>query len=133
MKQTITQSKKNIEILNRLIDNGLYYGYVENEKFELQINGPFFAEHFRIIGIANDKDLYEIRFSYMPYMKVITKVFEAFSLAIVLTSFGFGIYELSVFFAFVGLIPFVTMKYEERKEISRFTDRLLKYHKATEW
>lgn len=52
MKQTISKSQKNKQILNKLIIDGYYNGSISPERFELTRN--HFPNNHRIIGIINN-------------------------------------------------------------------------------
>ena len=128
MKQTITKSDKNLKILNKLIMNGFYNGYIGSEKFELMRNR--FPNNYRLIGILNDDGNYDLKFDYKPPMNIAAKFLLVFGILISLISLLKGNWLLPVASVVFGLIFFAGYKLEEKKEINLFTDKLLEFHKA---
>ena len=128
MRQTITKSDKNLKILNKLIVNGFYNGYVETEKFELMRNR--FPNNHRLIGILNDAGNYDLKFDFKSPMNILSKVLLGLGILISIISLFKGNWILPIVFVVFGLIMFVDFKLKEKKEISLFTDKLLDFHKA---
>ncbi|GAA3560011.1 hypothetical protein GCM10022395_08590 [Snuella lapsa] len=58
MKETIFKNEKSLNILNLLIQNGHYKGFVESGRFELTRN--HFPNNYKITGILNDIGEFEI-------------------------------------------------------------------------
>ncbi|QHI37403.1 hypothetical protein IMCC3317_27820 [Kordia antarctica] len=128
MKQTITKSNKNVEILNLLIANGFYNGYVRTEKFELMRNR--FPNNHRIIGIANDTGNYELKFDFKPPMNIIAKFLLALGILVSIISLIKGNWVIPVVLVVYGLIVVIDFKLKEKKEINILTDKLLEFHKT---
>jgi|EP01093_Parvamoeba_rugata_P017969 hypothetical protein len=128
MRQTITKSDKNLKILNKLIVNGFYNGYVGTQKFELMRN--HFPNNHRLIGILNDTGNYDLKFDYKSPMNILAKVLLGLGILISIISLIKGNWILPIVFVFFGLILLVDFKLKEKKEINLFTDKLLKYHKT---
>ncbi len=72
MRQTITKSDKHLEILNKLIVNGFYTGYIGAEKFELLPTR--FPNNHRLIGIINDNGNYDLKFDFKSPMNIAVKI-----------------------------------------------------------
>ncbi|GAA4239637.1 hypothetical protein GCM10022291_34780 [Postechiella marina] len=127
MRQTITKSDKNLKILNKLIANGFYNGYVGTEKFELMRNR--FPNNHRLIGILNDTGNYDLKFDLKSPMNILAKVLLGIGILISIMSLIKGDWILPIALAIFGLIMFVDFKLKEKKEINLFTDKLLEFHK----
>ncbi len=128
MRQTITKSDKNLKILNKLIVNGFYNGYVGTERFELMRNR--FPNNHRLIGILNDAGNYDLKFDFKSPMNILSKVLLGLGVLISIISLIKGIWILPIAFVILGLIMFVDFKLKEKKEINLFTDKLLEFHKS---
>ncbi len=128
MKQIITKSDQNIKILNKLVVNGFYNGYIGTEKFELMRNR--FPNNYRLIGILNGDGNYDLKFDYKPPMNIAAKFLLVFGILISLISLFKGNWVLPVALIVFGLIFFIGFKLEEKKEVNLFTDKLLEFYKA---
>lgn len=128
MRQTITKSDKNLKILNKLIVNGFYNGYVGNEKFELMRNR--FPNNHRIIGISNDGENYDLKFDFKSPMNIAAKFLLALGILISIISLIKGNWILPIALVIFGLIMLIDFKLKEKKEINLFTDKLLEFHKT---
>lgn len=128
MKQTITKSDKNLKILNKLIVNGFYNGYVGTEKFELLRN--HFPNNHRLIGNLNDIGNYDLKFDFKSPMNIVMKLLLAFGILISLIFLIKGNWLVLIIIIIVfGLIILTDFKLKEKKEIRVFTDKLLEFHK----
>jgi len=128
MRQTITKSDKNLKILNELIVNGFYNGYVGTEKFELMRNR--FPNNHRLIGILNETGNYDLKFDLKSPMNILVRILLGLGILISLISLIKGIWVLPIVFVVFGLIMFADFKLKEKKEINLFTDKLLEFHKT---
>jgi len=128
MRQTITRSDKNLRILNKLIVNGFYTGYVGPEKFELMRNR--FPNNHRLIGILNDNGNYDLKFDFKSPMNIAGKISIALGILTSIVSLIKGNWILPIVFIVFGLIMFMDFKLKEKKEINLFTDKLLEFHKT---
>lgn len=128
MKQTITKSDINLKILNKLIVNGFYNGYVGTEKFELMRNR--FPNNHRIIGISNNEGNYNLKFDLKSPMNILAKFLLALGILISIISLIKGIWILPIALIIFGLIMLIDFKLKEKKEINLFTDKLLEFHKT---
>ncbi|WOD44115.1 hypothetical protein [Hwangdonia lutea] len=128
MKQIITKSNKNAHILNQLILNGFYNGYIGPEKFELMRNR--FPNNYRLIGTLNEDGNYDLRFGYKHPMNIAAKFLLAFGVFISLISLIKGNWMLPLALAVFGFIFFIGFKLQEKKEINLFTNKLLEFHKT---
>ena len=128
MKQTITKNDNNLRILNKLIANGFYNGYVETEKFELMRNR--FPNNHRLIGILNDAGNYDLKFDFKSPMNIAGKILLALGILISIISLIKGSWILPIVLVIFGLILFADFKLKEKKEINLFTDKLLEFHKS---
>ncbi|WP_431472165.1 hypothetical protein I5168_00890 [Nonlabens sp. SCSIO 43208] len=128
MRQTITKSDKNLRILNKLIVNGFYNGYIGTEKFELMRNR--FPNNHRLIGIVNETDNYDLKFDFKPPMNILAKILLGLGILISIISLIKGNWILPIVFVVFGLIMFADFKLKEKKEINILTDKLLEFHKT---
>lgn len=128
MRQTITKSDKNLRILNKLIVNGFYNGYVGTEKFELMRNR--FPNNHRLIGTVNDTGNYDLKFVFKSPMNILAKVSLVLGILISIISMIKGNWILPIVFIVFGVIMFADFKLKEKKEINLFTDKLLEFHKT---
>ena len=128
MKQKITKSEKNIKILNKLIANGFYNGYVGNEKFELMRNR--FPNNHKLIGILNESGNYDLKFDFKSPMNIAVKFLLGFGILMSIISIFKGNWLIPLVFVIFGLIILIDFKLKEKKEINFFTDKLLEFHKA---
>ena len=128
MRQTITKSDKNLKILNKLIVNGFYNGYVGTEKFELMRNR--FPNNHRLIGILNETGNYELKFDFKSPMNILAKILLGFGILISIISLIKGNWILPIAIGVFGLIIIIDFKLKEKKEINLFTDKLLEFHKT---
>ena len=128
MRQTIAKNDKNLRILNKLIANGFYNGYIGTEKFELMRNR--FPSNHRLIGIVNDTGNYDLKFDFKSPMNILAKVLLGLGILISIISLIKGNWVLPIVFVVFGLIMFADFKLKEKKEINLFTDKLLELHKA---
>lgn len=127
MRQTITKSDKNLKILNKLIVNGFYNGYVGTERFELMRNR--FSNNHRIIGISNDGGNYDLKFDFKTPMNIAAKFLLALGILISIISLIKGNWILPISLVIFGLIMLIDFKLTKKKEINLFTDKLLEFHK----
>lgn len=128
MRQTITNSDKNLKILNKLIVNGFYNGYVGTEKFELKRN--HFPNNHRLIGILNDVGNYELKFDFKSPMNILAKILLGLGILISFISLIKGNWIIPIVFIVIGIIMFTDFKLKQKKEINIFTNKLLEFHKA---
>lgn len=128
MRQTITKSDKNLKILNKLIINGSYKGYIETEKFELMRNR--FPNNHRLVGILNDTGNYDLKFNFKPLMNFLVKILLGLGIVTIIISLINGNWILPIMLTILGLVFFVRFKLEERKEINYLTDKILEFHKS---
>lgn len=128
MKKTITKSDKNLRILNKLIVNGFYNGYIGTEKFELIRNR--FPNNHRLIGIVNKTGNYDLEFDFKSPMNILVKILLGLGVLISIISLIKGIWILPIVIIAFGLIMFTDFKLKEKKEINRLTDKILELHKS---
>jgi hypothetical protein len=130
MKQTITKNDKNIKILNSLITNGFYNGYIESEKFELRPNR--WPNNHRLVGILNNDGKYDLKFDYTSPMNIAVKFLLAFGILGSVIFLFMGHWILPVIFIVCGLNILVTFKLKEKKEMNYFTDKLVEFQNTRE-
>ncbi|WP_324027818.1 hypothetical protein QSV08_07695 [Maribacter sp. BPC-D8] len=128
MKQTITKNDKSLKILNKLIANGFYNGYVGPEKFELLPN--HFPNNHRIIGILNDDEKYDVKFDFIYPMSIAAKVLLGFGVLMTGISILKGDWRILLASVVTGLVIITEFKIKQRKEIKRFTNKFLEFDKA---
>lgn len=128
MKQTITKSDKSIKTLNRLVSNGFYKGFVESEKFELKRNNH--VNNFRIIGILNDHEKFEVKFDFDSQMCNSIKILLILGIIFSVVSVFKENYIIPTLFSVIVLISLIAFKLKEKKEIELFTNKFLEIHKT---
>ena len=128
MRQTINKNDKNLRILNKLIVNGFYNGYIGTEKFELIRNR--FPNNHRLIGIVIEKGNYDLKFDFKSPMNILAKVLLGLGILVSIILLIKRIWILPIVFVVLGLIMFTDFKLKEKKEINIFTDKLLEFHKT---
>lgn len=128
MKQIITGSDKNLEILNKLILNGFYTGFIGSEKFELLPNR--FPNNYRLIGIKNKNGNYDLKFDFKSPVNIAAKFLLVLGILMSVISLIKGNYILLVAVGISGLFIFIPFKLNEKKEISYLTDKILQYHRS---
>lgn len=131
MRQTITKSEINLKILNKLIANGFYNGYVGTEKFELLRNR--FPNNHRLIGILNDTGNYDLKFDFKSPMNIMAKILLGLGILISIISLFKGNWVLPIVFIVLTLIMVADFKIKEKKEIKLFTNKLLEFRKVAEY
>lgn len=131
MKQTITKSDKNVKILNTLIINGFYNGYIENEKFELMPNR--WPNNHRLIGTLNIDGKFDLKFDYKSPINFIAKFLLAIGILVSIIFLFKGYYILPIIFMISGLFFWINFKLKEKKEINLFVDKFLEYQKVVEY
>lgn len=128
MRQTISKSDKNLKILNKLIVNGFYTGYIGPEKFELIPKR--FPNNHRLIGIINKNGSYDLKFDFKSPMKVAGKILIGLGILAIIISLINGNWILPITLTIFGLIFFADFKLKARKEINRLTDKILEFQKS---
>ena len=78
MKPTIVKNVKNLYRLKSLISNDFYFGFVEDKKFELSRNN--FPNNFRIIGVLNERNSFDLKFDYKSPINFLIKVLFALNI-----------------------------------------------------
>ena len=131
MRQTITKSEINLKILNKLIANGFYNGYVGTEKFELLRNR--FPNNHRLIGILNDTGNYDLKFDFKSPMNIMAKILLGLGILISIISLFKGNWVLPIVFIVLTLIMVADFKIKEKKEIKLFTNKLLEFRRVAEY
>ena len=128
MKQTITKSEGNLKILNNLILNGSYTGYIEAEKFELIPNR--FPNNHKLVGIINKKGNYDLMFDFKSPIDIAVKILIGLGILTSIVSLINGNWFLPIALTIFGLIFFTDFKLKERKEINLLTDKILEFEKS---
>lgn len=126
MRQMITRSDKNLKILNMLIANGFYTGYVDTNKFELVRN--HFPNNHRLIGILNDTGNYDLKFAFQSPMNILSKFLLGFGLLFSIVSVIDGSWIFPLAFIVLVIIMFTHFKLKEKREINLFMAKLLELH-----
>ncbi|WP_178986257.1 hypothetical protein [Winogradskyella helgolandensis] len=129
MKETIPKNEKSLHILNKLIQNGHYNGYIELEKFELTRN--YFPNNYFIIGTLNADRKFEIK-SYLKIRKILKDKFLAL-IGIALSLFSFihlkSYWLVLIISALLLLLIYFITKIKKKKEIKIFTTKFLDIYK----
>lgn len=130
MRQTITKTEKNIMFLNKIIVEGFYKGFIENDKFELMPNN--FPNNHRIMGNLNENGSYVLKFDYKSPMNFLAKLLFGLGILVSIISLIFGFWILPIVFLFFFLIVFADFKLKEKKEINLLLEKLLDFQKKLE-
>ena len=130
MKETITKNKKSLSILNKLIQNQYYNGFVESEKFELTRND--FPSNYKLIGTLNDNEKFIISSSLKIGMFLSTKILAIIGIILSMTSFilmrKYWI-VFTIIFVF-SLVIYLGTKIKGQKEIKLLTSKFLELYKS---
>ncbi|MET2985322.1 hypothetical protein [Aureibaculum conchae] len=127
MKQTITKNDKNLKILNKLITNGFYKGYVKAEKFELKRN--YFPNNYRILGILNEENKYVVKFDFDSMMSVNAKILMILGVIVSIIMLIKGNWIIPFVFIVSWLIAVIGFKMKGKKEMELFTNKFLEFYK----
>jgi len=129
MKHTITKNDKCFKILNKLILNGFYYGSISPNKFEL--SQKKFNNNFKLIGILNGDDKFELSFDYKHPINIAVKVAVALGFLTSIVLIINGNWIIPIAFILLGITMWAGFKLMEKKEINQFIDKYLKYSKES--
>ncbi|WP_282076141.1 hypothetical protein [Maribacter aquivivus] len=127
MRQTITKNDKSLRILNKLITDGFYKGYVGPEKFELLRNG--FPNNHVLNGLLNNEGKYDVKFNFKYPMDIAAKVLFGFGILMTVISILKSNWLIPVVSVLTGLFILIDFKLKEKKEIDRFTSKFLELDK----
>tara|TARA_R110000868_G_scaffold409765_2_gene695945 strand:- start:4587 stop:4982 length:396 start_codon:yes stop_codon:yes gene_type:complete len=127
MRQTITKNDKSLKILNLLIVNGFYSGFVESEKFELYQN--HFPNNQRIIGILNENGKYEVKSDLKFPTNIAAKALLIFGILTSIILLIKGNLLIPVVFVIGAIIFTLVIKFNSQKEIDLFTNKFLEFDK----
>ncbi len=128
MRKIIAKSDKNLKILNRLILNGFYTGYIGPEKFELMPKR--FPNNYRLIGIINENGNYDLKFDFKSPMNIAGKILVGLGMMTIIISLINGNWILPIVLTIFGIIFFANFKLKEKKEINLLTDKILQFYKS---
>ncbi|PKQ44778.1 hypothetical protein [Confluentibacter flavum] len=127
MRQTLTKNDKSLKILNLLIVNGFYSGFVESEKFELHRN--HFPNNQRIIGILNENGKYVVKSDLKFPTNIAAKTLLIFGILTSIILLIKGNFLIPVFFVIGAIIFTLVIKFNSQKEIDLFTNKFLEFDK----
>jgi len=116
--------------LNKIIVEGFYKGFIENDKFELMRNN--FPNNHRIMGNLNENGSYVLKFDYKSPMNFLAKLLFGLGILVSIISLIFGFWILPIVFLFFFLIVFADFKLKEKKEINLLLEKLLDFQKKLE-
>ncbi len=125
MNQTITKNEKSIKILNKLIADGFYTGYIGPERFELVRN--HFPNNHRLLGLLNENGKYEIKLDFKYPMNIAVKILLILGILTSIISVIRGNWLIPISLVVFGVILFVDFKIKQKKEIERFTNKFLEF------
>ena len=130
MKETITKNKKSLSILNKLIQNQYYNGFVESEKFELTRND--FPSNYKLIGTLNDNEKFIISSSLKIELFLSRKILAIIGIILSITSFILmSKYWIVFTIIFVStLVIYLGIKITGKKEIKLLTSKFLELYKS---
>jgi hypothetical protein len=133
MNKTIFKNDKNLKNLQKLLNSGLYNGYLKSDKFEFIRNQ--FPNNYRIIGSLNNDGDFDLKLRLKFPTNIAAKLLFVIGIIFSIVS----IINANWWFLFIpiitGLIVLINFKLTEKKEIEYFTDKLweLQKNKTTEF
>jgi hypothetical protein len=127
MKQTISKNEKSLNILNKLVLNGLYNGSFESERFELKRN--HFPNNYRLIGILNEDEKFEIISNFSDGMNLAAKFALIFGVITSIISLYKGNWIIPILLTVCGIITYTGFKLKGKKEIELLTNKFLEFYK----
>lgn len=127
MRQTITQSKQNLQYLQQLITDETYIGFANAKRFELSRHT--FPCNYKVIGLLNDSGtVYHVSAVYKTPLEIAARVLFTVGIVISIISMFIGNWILfGIIFSF-GFIIFLIFKVQQKKEIQMLTSALLQLH-----
>jgi len=127
MKKTISKNEKSVNILNKLVRNGLYNGTVESARFELKRN--HFPNNYKLIGILNEDEKFEIISKFPDGMNLAVKFILFSGLITSLISLYKGNWIIPILLTVCGIITYIGFKFKGKKEIELLTNKFLEFYK----
>ena len=134
MTETISNNEKSFNILNKLILNGFYNGSISPNRIEFERKKfPSFlhTSQYRIIGILNSENKFELDFEFKSPMNIVSKIAIGIGIVFSIVSLTYGNWFLPIpFFIIPFLIMYIDFKLKKKKEISLLTSKFLELYKT---
>ena len=130
MRETISNTKKSLNILNKLIQNGHYNGLIESGKFELTRNN--FPNNYKIIGTLNDNGKFELKSTLKIGMLRSGKILAIIGIILSMTSFML-MNKHGVVFTIIlvfTIVVYLGTRFKGQKEIRLLTSKFLELYKS---
>ncbi|MCL6264878.1 hypothetical protein [Flagellimonas myxillae] len=129
MKQTITKTPENLEILYKLVANGFYQGSVEPHKFELV--GKH-ASNYRIIGVLNNEGKYVVKVDAKFSHNISQKILLALGISACIILLIKRNWIIPLLIAIMGLASLASTRSIKKRELDKFMDRFTTFNKHQE-
>jgi len=131
MRNAITKNPENVLILQKLISNGHYKGFVASDRFELTRN--HFPNNFRIIGILKESGKFLISSDYSKPLFYLVKIFNIggiiFSISILILKTN---WVIPLLYFLIRLASRLYNKLNSEKQMQLFTSKFLAYKRIQE-
>lgn len=134
MTETISNNEKSLNILNKLIRNGIYDGNIHPNRIEFErkkFSSMLSKGNHRIIGILNDENKFELGFDFRFPLNIALKVAIGIGIVFSIISFAYGNWFLPIpFFIVPFLVGYIDFKLKEKKEINLLTSNFLELYET---
>lgn len=133
MNETISNNKKSLNILNKLILHGFYDGNISSNRIEFNRKKGVFNSrgNHRIIGILNSENKFELDFDFNFPLNIFIKIIFGIGIIFSIISLTHGNWFLPIpFFIVPFLIVFIDFKLKKKKEINLLTSKFLELYKS---
>ncbi|GAA0744535.1 MULTISPECIES: hypothetical protein [Flavobacteriaceae] len=134
MKETISNNKKSLNILNKLILNGFYDGNISPNRIEFErkkFPSILSVNQYRIIGFLNDENKFELGFDFKFPLNIVVKVALGIGIIFSIISLMYGNWVTPIpLFVLPFLIIYINFNLKKRKEISLLTSKFLELYKS---
>ncbi|WP_055436624.1 hypothetical protein [Lacinutrix algicola] len=130
MTETISNTKKSLNVLNKLIQNGHYNGFIESGKFELTRNN--FPNNYKLIGTLNDNGKFELKSTLKIVMLTSGKILAIIGIILSMTSFilmnkYWVVFTIILVFT---IAVYLGTRFKGQKEIKLLTSKFLELYKS---
>ncbi|WP_458627086.1 hypothetical protein [Winogradskyella sp. PC D3.3] len=130
MTETISNTKKSLNILNKLIQSGHYNGLIESRKFELTRN--IFPNNYKLLGTLNDNGKFELKSTLKIGMLTSGKILAIIGIILSMTSFMlmnkyWVVFTIILVFT---IAVYLGTRFKGQKEIRLLTSKFLELYKS---
>jgi len=127
LQRTLRKSDKNSKILNKLIVNGFYSGYIRPEKLELQ--RAYFPNNYRLIGTLNENGYYDLKLDFKSPIAAKLAFGSGILTSVIMLIKGFLLFPI-IYFILPFSIIYIRFKIKEKKEINYLKDRIFDFERS---